>query len=93
MMIFHLSLFIFLIICLVRFMFVCIWRRMRQINDDLIVRIVVIWATFLSIWISFTDFEFKRGTRTEQFCSGIFLNDTMTLNWQEIVAKNIDLPR
>ena len=74
-------------------MFVCIWRRMRQINDDLIVRIVVIWATFLSIWISFTDFKFTQGTRTEQFCSGIFLNDTMTLNWQEIVAKNIDLPR
>ena len=32
-----------------RFMFVCIWKRMRQMDDDLIVRIATIQAIVMSL--------------------------------------------
>ena len=32
-----------------RFMFVCVWKRMRQMDDNLIVRIASIQAIFLSL--------------------------------------------
>ena len=32
-----------------RFMFVCVWKRMRQMDDDLIVRIATIQAIVLSL--------------------------------------------
>ena len=32
-----------------RFMFVCIWKRMRQMDDNLIVRIVTIQAIVMSL--------------------------------------------
>ena len=32
-----------------RFMFVCIWKRMRQMDDNLIVRIATIQAIFLCL--------------------------------------------
>ena len=32
-----------------RFMFVCIWKRMRQMDDNLIVRIAMIQATVMSL--------------------------------------------
>ena len=35
-----------------RFMFVCIWKRMRQMDDNLIVRIATIQAIFLSLLFS-----------------------------------------
>ena len=34
-----------------RFMFVCIWKRMRQIDDNLIVTIATIQALFMSLLI------------------------------------------
>ena len=34
---------------LTRFMFVCIWKRMRQMNDNLIVGIATIQAIFMSL--------------------------------------------
>ena len=33
-----------------RFMFVCIWKRMRQMDDNLIVRIATIQAIVMSIF-------------------------------------------
>jgi hypothetical protein len=35
-----------------RFMFVCIWKRMRQMNDNLIVRIATIQAIVMSLLFS-----------------------------------------
>ena len=32
-----------------RFMFVCIWKRMRQMEDNLVVRIATIQAIFMSL--------------------------------------------
>ena len=34
-----------------RFLFVCIWKRMRQMDDNLIVRIATIQAIFMSLII------------------------------------------
>ena len=36
---------------LTRFMFVCIWKRMRQMNDNLIVGIATIQAIFMCLLI------------------------------------------
>ena len=33
-----------------RFMFVCVWKRMRQMDDNLIVRIATIQAIFISLF-------------------------------------------
>ena len=35
-----------------RFMFVCIWKRMRQMDDNLIVRIATIQAIFMSLFFN-----------------------------------------
>ena len=35
-----------------RFMFVCIWKRMRQMDDNLIVRIATIQTTFMSLFFT-----------------------------------------
>ena len=35
------------LITLTKFMYICIWKRMRQINDDLIVQISIVWVTFI----------------------------------------------
>ena len=44
-----------------RFMFVCIWKRMRQMDDNLIVRIATIQAIFMTLLIqSFTWFQLQR---------------------------------
>ena len=34
-------------ICCIKFMFVCIWKRMRDMNDKLIARIILRWAIFI----------------------------------------------
>ena len=34
-----------------RFMFVCVWKRMRQMDDNLIVRIATIQAVFMCLLI------------------------------------------
>ena len=44
---------ILIIFCqsLAKFMFICVWKRMRDMNDDLIVRIAFRWTLFISIWV------------------------------------------
>ena len=36
-----------LLIMLTKFMYICIWKRLRQMNDDLIVKISIVWVTFI----------------------------------------------
>ena len=40
------------LICLAKFLFICVWKHMKQMNDDLITQICIVWVTFISIWIS-----------------------------------------
>ena len=47
---------------------------MRDMNDDLIVRILVRTAVFISIWVSSTSFAGKTGGVSDAMCIGV-LND------------------
>ena len=58
---------ILFMITLTKFMFICVWKRMRQMNDDLITRLAVNWAIFLSIWISC-----QISYSNESICTGDF---------------------
>ena len=86
--------FIILPVTLARFMFICVWKRIRLMNDDLIATFAVIWASFMSIWIALTGFANKFGNKNDQLCTGIFNdNNTLTMDWQEIIDRTpMDLP-
>ena len=80
------------LITLARFMFLIIWKRMRVMNDDLIVRIAIIWAIFMSIWSAFTLSINRSVNRRGQMCSGIFSDDKIIKDWQTLVQpkpKNV----
>ena len=62
-------------ITLTRFMFICIWRRMRQMNDNLLARIIFREITVLSFFFSFTHI---RPSQDLFLCTGIF--DTFDIN-------------
>ena len=42
-------------------MFICVWERMKTMNDNMIVRIAMVWVIFVSIWVASTGF-IKRGS-------------------------------
>ena len=62
-------------ITLTRFMFICIWRRMKQMNDNLLARIIFREITVLSFFFSFTHI---RPSQDLFLCTGIF--DTFEIN-------------
>ena len=67
---------------------------MRQMNDDLIVRIAVITSTFLGIWMGLTQLIVQNGTKAEQLCIGDFSDSSMTMDWQEMTKPKVtDLAR
>ena len=39
-------------IAFMKFMYICIWKSMRQMNDDLLAKIVILNAIFLSFWLN-----------------------------------------
>ena len=41
------------LICWAKFLFICVWKHMKQMDDDFIAKICIVWVTFMSIWISF----------------------------------------
>ena len=56
-----------------KFMFVCIWKRMRQMDDNLIVRIATIQATVMTLLIeaaswSGSPFQGQPPVRVFFFC-------------------------
>ena len=62
-----------------RFMFVCIWKRMRQIDDNLIVRIATIQAVFMSLLFTAVTWLQINGQRTNIQVSNLPL---ASLIWQ-----------
>ena len=58
---------------LTRFMFVCIWKRMRQMDDDLIVRIATIQAIFMSILFTASHWLQLHGQHFGNQVSSLFL--------------------
>ena len=78
---------ILFMITLTKFMFICVWKRMRQMNDDLIVRLALNWTIFLSIWIPshgyFTNFQRLEDYSTPDYSTrtiqpGLFNSDYST---------------
>ena len=80
------------LITLARFMFLIVWKRICVMNDNLIVRIAIIWAIFMIIWSSFTLSINTSINKRGQMCSGIFSDDKMIKDWQTLVQpkpKNV----
>ena len=64
-----------------RFMFVCIWKRMRQMDDNLIVRIATIQAIFLSLLFQAATWFQLQGQETipvSFFCISAILQGVQT---------------
>ena len=64
---------------------------MRDLNDDLIVRIVSRLTIFISIWVPATGFANRNGGSTENFCTGIF-NDQDQILHPQIPPEKLPLP-
>ena len=52
---------IILMIALTKFMFICVWKRMPAMNDDLLARIALIQAFFISVLVGLTAPYVKMG--------------------------------
>ena len=48
------ALLIILMITKTKFMFICVWKRMPAMNDDLLARIALIEAFFISVFVGLT---------------------------------------
>ena len=86
----YIVLILFSISCL-KFMFVCIWKRMREMNDKLIARIILRWAIFISIWFPLTAPINKASSFGNQFCLGIYNDHNQIMN-SDIPDENLPLP-
>ena len=58
---------------------------MKQMNDDLIVRISIVWTTFMSVWISIGIMydEEVYGDKMYSSCTNL----DMKITWQSLVAR------
>ena len=59
---------------------------MKQMNDDLIVRISIVWTTFMSVWISIGIMydEEVYGDKMYSSCTNL---DMKIIRWQSLVAR------
>ena len=80
-------------ICFMKFMFICIWKRMRDMNDQLIARIILRWAIFISIWLSLTAPVNTSTTSSyaNKFCTGIYNDHDQIMN-SNIPTEKLPLP-
>ena len=69
------SIFTWFFISLSKFMYICVWKHMRDMNDDLIVTFLVRIAVLISVWVATTGFSNRKGSSTESICTGIFIFD------------------
>ena len=69
------SIFTLFFISLAKFMYICVWKHMRDMNDDLIVTFLVRIAVLISVWVATTGFSNRKGSSTESICTGIFIFD------------------
>ena len=78
-------------ISLAKFMYICVWKHMRDMNDDLIVRILVRTAVFISIWVPTTGFSGKTGGVSDAMCIGV-LNDYHIIMNSKISPEKLPQP-
>lgn len=78
-------------ISLFKFMYICVWKSMRDLNDNLVVRIVINISIFISVWVPATGFVNRKGSSVENFCTGTF-NDHDQLLDPQIPPEKLPLP-
>ena len=59
-------------VSLAKFMYICVWKHMRDMNDDLIVTILVRTSVLISVWVATTGFNHREGAKSHAMCTGIF---------------------
>jgi hypothetical protein len=59
---------------------------MKQMDDDLIVRISIVWTSFMSVWISIGIMydEEVYGEKMYSSCTNL---DMKIISWQSLVAR------
>ena len=84
---------ILFLIYLTKFTFICIWKRMKTMDDNMIVRIVMIWVFHLSIWVNSVGFlqRSTESSKSKAFCTGIYNDHDEILN-SHISPKNLPRP-
>ena len=80
-------------ISLAKFMYICIWKHMRDMNDDLIVTILVRISILFSIWVSTNGFSNRKVERATSaaMCTGIFNDHNQIMN-PEISSDKLPAP-
>ena len=80
-------------ISLVKFMYICIWKHMRDMNDDLIVTILVRISILFSIWASTNGFSNRKVERATSaaMCTGIFSDHNQIMD-PEISSDKLPAP-
>ena len=72
------------LISLAKFMYICVWKHMRDMNDDLIVTFLVRIAVFISVWVPttrFSSFHSSKGQSSAvSMCTGIFNDHEQIMN-------------
>ena len=57
-----------------KFLYICVWKYMRDMNDDLLVTFIIRLSIIISVWVPTTGFLSRKGSSGEGFCTGIFNN-------------------
>ena len=65
-----------------KFLYICVWKHMRDINDDLLVTFIIRLSIFISVWVPTTGFLSRKGSSGEGFCTGIFNDYTQIMDPQ-----------
>ena len=72
-------------------MYICVWKHMRGMKDDLIVTILVRTFVIISVWVSTTTSWIKPSGTSDGMCTGIFNKYRDIMN-QEISPEKIPKP-
>ena len=78
-------------ISLFKFLYICVWKHMRDMNDDLLVRFIIRLSIFISVWVTTTGFVNRKGNSSEGFCTGIF-NDHNEILDPQISPEKLPQP-
>ena len=65
-----------------KFLYICVWKHMRDMNDNLIVTFIIRLSIFVSVWVPTTGFVNRKGSSGEGFCTGIFNDHDQVMNTQ-----------
>ena len=74
-----------------KFLYICVWKHMRDMNDNLLVAFVIRLSLFISVWIVSVGFVNRKGYTSERFCTGIF-NDHDQIMDPQISPEKLPQP-